>query len=398
MKIAWIARPVRWAATGLGRLSGRPRVLAAAALSVVAGLGGRDAPAAAAGPCPPAGEVWLSEPQVAGSGILVGVAGKLVEGETVLTGGRVAFDDDLVAKVMSPVAGRVTKILAQAGQRVAKGAPLAVIASSQLARAVPDELRAEADLAAADGGYRRQRKLFDAREGTADRLEAARAAWELAKSARARARAEAALARHVGGDDATGTFTVRAPISGVVLASAAAPGAAVSGRGSGGAAELFTVGTLDRVWVLGRINAADGSRARVGARVDAEAVLLPGRVFAGRLDRISAPGPASGEVTVRCTVANPGRLLQPGMAATVAIAAARRAAAVVPSGAVVRRGGTTMVFVEESGGPAGDARFVRRAVELGRGAGGRATVRRGLAPGERVVTSGAALLAKMCAP
>ncbi|HQU34743.1 MAG: hypothetical protein B7Z68_08120 [Acidobacteria bacterium 21-70-11] len=244
-------------------------------------------------------------------------------GETILVRGQVAFDDDLVAHVTSPVAGRVTHVLAQLGQRVAKGAPLAVIASPELARAVPDKLKAEADLAAAEGEAQRQRQLFDAHEGETDRLEAARAALASARAEVARARAKAALVKGLRSDEMTGSFTLAAPVRGVVLASAAASGTVVAGQGPGGGApDLFTVGTLDRVWVTGRISAADLARVRVGASVTVQAAARPGKTFAGRVVRVAAPGPASHEAVVRCAVANTGGVLKPGMAATAAIVVA----------------------------------------------------------------------------
>lgn len=269
---------------------GRAPRIAAAVLAAVGGLGCREARAA---------------------------------GESLLASGRVAFDNDIVAHVTSPVAGRVARVLAQLGQRVAQGAPLAVIASPELAHAVPDKLKAEADLAAAEGEAQRQRQLFDAHEGVTERLEAARAALALARAREERARARAALVMGLGGDEMTGSFTLFAPIAGVVLATAAAHGAAVAEPGPGpGAGDLFTVGSLDRVWVVGRIGQRDLASVKVGARVTVQVAALPGRTFAGRVVRLFAPGPELREAIVRCVVANPDGVLKPGMAATGAIALA----------------------------------------------------------------------------
>ena len=319
------------------RVAMAPGIVMAAVAAIVS-LGGHEALAAGPGPHPPAGDVSPSAVQVVGSGVVAKAAGEAAAGETILVNGRVTFDDGLVAHLASPVTGRVASVLAQPGQRVAKGAPLAVIDSPQLARAVPDELKAEADLAAAEGEYQRQRQLFDAHEGLADHLEAASTALALARAERSRARAMVGLVKAVGADEETGSFTVRAPLAGVVLATAAAPGAAVVEQSPGGrAAELFTVGTLDRVWVLGRISEADLSRARIGARVTVQAARLPGKTFAGRVEWTSVPDETSREATVRCVLANPDGLLRPGMEATIAIAAAGHMATAAPSGAVPRR-------------------------------------------------------------
>ena len=294
---AEVGKSGRSAVSGWRTRGGAAPGVAAVALVAIFGLSGREARAAGSNLHP--------------------------AGETVLVRGQVGFDDDIVAHVTSPVAGRVTRVLAQTGRRIAKGAPLAVIASPELARAVPDKLKAEADLAAAEGEDQRQRQLFDAHEGMTDRLEAARAALASARAELARASAKAALVKGLRSDEMTGSFTLVAPLGGVVLASAAAPAALVPGQGPGGGApDLFTVGTLDRVWVIGRISDVDRARVRVGARVTIQVVALPGKTFAGRVVRISAPGPAVHEVAVRCAVANTGGVLKPGMAATAAVAAA----------------------------------------------------------------------------
>jgi multidrug efflux pump subunit AcrA (membrane-fusion protein) len=239
----------------------------------------------------------------------------------VLAVGKVAFDGDLVTEVTSPVAGRVTRVLAKVGERVQAGTPLAVISSPELEHVVPDKLEAEADLAAAAGEVQRQRQLFDAREGVTERLEAAQAQLARARARAERARARAALVKSLDADEMTGSFTLTAPRAGVVLASAAVPGAALAGPGPlGGGAVAFTVGTERRVWVVARIAAGEAARVFPGARVTAQAPERPGRTFAGRVTRIGPPGPELRESTVRCEVGNPGDVLRPGMAATLAIA------------------------------------------------------------------------------
>ncbi len=294
---AQVGKPGRPARPGWGTRGGAAPGIVAVALVAIFGLSGREARAAGSDLHP--------------------------AGETVLARGQVGFDDDLVAHVTSPVPGRVTRVFAQLGRRVAKGAPLAVITSPELAHVVPDKLKAEADLAAAEGENQRQRQLFDAHEGVTERLEAARAGLASAQAELERARARAALVKSLAGDEMTGSFTLFAPRRGVVLASAAAAGSVVAGQGPGaGAPDLFTVGTLDRVWVTGRISDADRARVRVGARVTVQVVALPGKTFPGRVVRISALGPGLHEVVVRCAVANTGGVLKPGMAATATIVVA----------------------------------------------------------------------------
>ena len=274
----------------------------------------------------PGAAVWVAalvllgglgrEARAAGPGALDPAA------KTVLAVGKVAFDGDLVTEVTSPVAGRVTRVLARIGERVRNGAPLAVVVSPELRHVTPDKLEAEADLAAAEGENQRQRQLFDAHEGVTERLESARAQLARARARAERARARAALVKSLDADEMTGTFTLTAPRAGVVLASAVAPGAALAGPGPlGGGAVAFTVGTARRVWIVARIDAGDAVRVVPGASVTAQAPDRPGRTFPGRVVHVFPPGSEMGEATVRCAVANPGGALRPGMTATLAIAA-----------------------------------------------------------------------------
>lgn len=281
--------------------------VAAVACAAVVALGGREV--LAAGPPPQA------------------PAGTVAPGETMLSAGLVTFDDALVAHVGSPVAGTVVSVLAKLGARVKRGAPLAVIASPELAHVVPDKLQAEADLAAAEGEYQRQRRLFDAHEGVTEHLEAARAGLATARARAERTRARAALVKGLGADEMTGSFTVVAPRAGVVLATTAAPGAPVAGLdAAGGEGTLFTVGSLDRVWVIARIPGRDVANVEVGARVTVRSAAPRRTTSVGRVAGVSPPGPDLREATVRCAVANPGWRLRPGEAVTVAIAAPARPA------------------------------------------------------------------------
>src|SRR4051812_26851689 len=73
----------------------------------------KTSPAQAATPEAPSGEVWLTPVQLKEAQVAVeSVAEQDVE-DTILTSGRVAFDDARVAHVYSPVSGKVTKIEAQ---------------------------------------------------------------------------------------------------------------------------------------------------------------------------------------------------------------------------------------------------------------------------------------------
>lgn len=365
--------------------------------AVVAGCGGRRAESAA-GPQPPPDEIWLTGRQLREAQIATADVAARPIGTQLLTSGRVTFDDLRVAHVFSPVTGRVTRILAEPGTRVKKGAALAIIESPDVGNAFADLGKAEADLVAAAHDVERQKDLYEAHAGAQKDYETAQDNFGKAKAEMDRARKKARLFRGGSADAVTQEYTLRAPIEGLVVARSVNPGAEVQGQYAGGTAvELFTVGELDRVWVVADAFEMDLGKLRVGAPVSIRVVAYPDRSFAGRVDWISDTlDPAVRTARVRCAVDNPGRLLKPEMYATVGIAVGGDRALAVPRSAVLRMGEQTVVFIYGGDLTGGGTRFSRRVVAVNDDDGEDfLPVVRGLTAGDRVVTSGAILLSGM---
>jgi cobalt-zinc-cadmium efflux system membrane fusion protein len=84
------------------------------------------------------------------------------------------------------------------------------------------------------------------------------------------------------------------------------------------------------------------------------------------------------------------------MYATVAVSVAERKALAIPRSAMLRLGDQTVVFVQMGTAPTGQIRFERRPVAVDEDEGGDyMPVTHGLERGEKIVTSGAILLAGM---
>ncbi len=347
---------------------------------------------------PPNGEVWVTEQQLTDGHIAVQPVGIHTVSNDVVTSGKVTFDDLRVAHVFSPVTGRVSRILAEPGTRVKKGAPLCAIQSPDVGNAFADLGKAQAELTAAEHEFQRQKELYEAHAGSQKDFEAAEESYSKAQAEIERARQKARLFRKGGTDAVTQEFILRAPIEGDVIARNVNPGAEVQGQYSGGtAAELYTIGELDRVWVIADVFEMDISRVKKGATATIRVVAYPGQVFTGTVDWISdLLDPTSRTARVRCEVENPQRELKPEMYATVTIAVPGVQALAVPVAAILRLADQTVVFVEQGRTPDGRLRFVRRLVAVGDEEGtNMVPITHGLAVGERVVTSGAILLSGM---
>src|SRR5712691_9981390 len=94
------------------------------------------------------------------AGITTDVVAERPVGITIAAAGRVAFSDSHVAHVFTPVTGRVTSVLVSVGQHVRRGAALAIVQSPDLASAVADLRKADADLSAATRDFDRQKELI----------------------------------------------------------------------------------------------------------------------------------------------------------------------------------------------------------------------------------------------
>jgi membrane fusion protein, heavy metal efflux system len=361
-----------------------------------AGCGGHASNAAQ--PQPPAGEAWLTPQQVKNANLTVQTVTDQDVGGAVVTSGKVTFDDLRVSHQFSPVTGRVVRIEAQPGQRVKKGAPLAVIESPDVGNAFSDLAKAHADLEAAERDFKRQKELFDAHAASQKDYEQSLDNFQKAKAELSRAQKKAQLLRGGGADSVTQEYTLRASIDGQVIMRSVSPGMEVVGQYSqGNALELFTIGELDHVWVVADVYEMDLGRVKNGARVTVRVVSYPNRIFEGTVDYVSGQlDPTTRTAKMRCSIANPDRDLKPEMYATVSVSVAERKALAIPRSAMLRLGDQTVVFVQTGTAPNGLIRFERRPVAVDEDEGGDyLPVTHGLERGEKIVTSGSILLAGM---
>ncbi|MBS2019199.1 MAG: efflux RND transporter periplasmic adaptor subunit [Deltaproteobacteria bacterium] len=344
---------------------------------------------------PPPGEVWLSDAQVREAKLRVEPLAEQEVDDVIVTSGRLTFDDGHVAHVFSPVSGRVVAIAAQVGQRVKKGDVLARIespdvglASAELSKAQVEEVTAEHDL-------ERQRELFAGHATSQRDLEHADDAARKARAEVVRARQKVLLLRGGGGEAVSQSFVLRAPIDGEVIARGVSPGVEVQGQYGGTAVELFTVGELDRLWVMGDVYEIDVPRVKIGSKVSIGLLAMPSRPIDARVEWISSTlDPSTRTAKIRASVDNRARALKPEMYATVSVSVDERRALAIPRAALLRLGDQTAVFVEKGRSMDGRHVFARTPVTVDEAEGDRwLPILAGLERGAPVVTKGAILLA-----
>lgn len=348
-------------------------------------------------PEPPPDEVWLTPKQVAEGKVQVAPLAEQDVDDKINASGRIAFDDVRVSHVYSPVTGKVVRIDAQVGQRVKKGDPLAVLESPDVGMASADLSKAQADFTAAEHDFLREKALWEKPEGHATSkkdFEAAEDAFFKAKAELARARQKATLLG--GGGGVSQAFTLRSGIEGEVIARNISPNVEVQGQyGGGTAVEMFTIGELDRVWLVADIYEMDFARVKVGARLETHVVAYPKRSFDCKVEWVSGTlDPQTRTAKVRCSLDNADRALRPEMYASVEISVEERKALAVPRNAFFRLGDATVVFTQEGTTPDGRIRFKRVPVTVDDEGEGQQwlVLQRGPAKGTQLVISGGILL------
>jgi membrane fusion protein, heavy metal efflux system len=367
---------------------------AAATATIVASLVAATAchEAATPGYVPPPSEAQLTGEQLDQAKITVEVASEKDLDDSLATSGRVSFEDVKVGHVYSPVSGRVAKISAQLGERVKKGQALAVIESPDIGQASSDVTKADADLIAAEHDLQREKELIAKHATSYKDYETAENTYRQARTEKQRAMQKAFLLRTNGSEGVSQGFTLTSPVDGDVLMRNLSAGAEIQGQYSigGSVQELFTIGELDEVWVLSDIYESDIARVKAGAHAVVSAVAYPGKSFEGKVDWISGTlDPATRTEKVRCTFANPDRLLKQDMYTTVTIAVASHKALALPPSAILMLGDQQVVFLDRGKTPDGKRRFERVPVSVDEAGGTKwLPVLHGLNAGDRVVMTG----------
>jgi cobalt-zinc-cadmium efflux system membrane fusion protein len=331
-----------------------------------------------------------------------------VNAELVRASGSISADGDHSTPILLPFSGQVLDVMVEPGQRVVRGQPLLRIASPELVDARNALLTASAQqvsaseaLVLAQANVERQKAIYQTAGGAlkdylqsqADLVTAqsnVRTAASALRTARDRldlfgkSAAETRALEGPGKGLGSPATLYRAPVSGIIADRSVAPGQFVT---AGGTSPLMTITDPARVWLVAQLAESDADNVHLGDRVTVTTPALPGRRFDATIDNIAAAlDPVSHRLPVRATIANPDGALKPQMFASFVIGrtVSGGAGVLVPATAVIHEGDTARVWVRGR-----DGLFYGRKVMTGTTEGGFTRIVRGLAQGDRVVTSGA---------
>jgi cobalt-zinc-cadmium efflux system membrane fusion protein len=308
--------------------------------------------------------------------------------ETLRVAGSIDFDEQRIARIGATITGRVTSIDAWVGQRVAQGAVLARLNSSELSSQQLAYLKARAQLELNRRNAERAKALFEADVIGAAELQRRESEYHISM-AETRAASDQlqllgvtpAAIEKLGKQGAVNSLTpVVATLNGVVVERKLAQGQVVQPADT-----LFVVADLGRLWAVAQVPEQQVSQVKEGQSVHIEVPALGNERLVGKLIHVGQTiNPETRTVLVRTELDNSDGRLKPAMLASMLIEAKPVDRMVVPAGAVVRENDEDHVFVAE-----GDNSFRLVKVKLGPEQGGQRIVLSGLKGQEKLVVSGA---------
>ncbi|MBS3805145.1 MAG: efflux RND transporter periplasmic adaptor subunit [Oleiphilaceae bacterium] len=272
-------------------------------------------------------------------------------------------------RVANEVPGVVDNINFESGDRVKAGDVL-IRLNADIDQAAVRTRRAEAQLAQQE--FRRIEDLLPRQAVSQSRYDEAKATFD------------AALARVNEAEAQLNKKTIRAPFDGAVGLRLVDQGEYLA---TGSA--IVEINMLDPIYADYTLSEKELSRLNTGYDVAVTVAAVPGEAFDGKVTAInSSVNPETRTVRVRATLANPERILRPGMFATIATRQPEpEAMTTLPRTAISYNTYGDFVFVIEENDE-GDLVVNRRTVTTGNTRDGRAAIMEGLEKGERVVSKG----------
>lgn len=301
---------------------------------------------------------------------------------------RIDTDASRIARIGSPVAGRIMKLLALEGQNVHRGATLAMLHSTGLSDTQFSFIKAYSQQKLAEQATERAEQLVKA--DVMGRAELERRRAELLQ-ATAEAAAFRTQLRGLGMSDGSirqlentrqlnADYPILSTIGGTVLERKVTIGQIVQP-----AEVTFLVADLSNVWVLADVPEESAGKLHKGMNVTVKIPALPDQHVEGKLSYV-APivDPVTRTVQVRMDLPNPRGIFKPAMLAGMTFLEHTEQKTTVPSTAVVREENKDYVFVQVE-----PTKFKLREVSLGLENGDDRVLESGISPGEKIVLDGA---------
>ena len=298
---------------------------------------------------------------------------------------RIAYDEDVTARIGVGISGRILSVKASPGDVVRSGQVLAEIDSADFGTASADLSKAQAD-------ERRKRQVVDRAVELVPGEAISTKDYEAAQADYAQAKAETARAEQRLKNLNPHALVVQgqrigltSPMNGIVTERTATPALEVSPALTN---PLFVVTDPKRLWVIIDLPEKLLGRIKPGVAVTVTSDAYPGESFVAKIVQLGqVVDPNTRRVAVRARVDNASGKLLPEMFVRASVLQESGSGVQVPNSAIVNNGVYSSVFVQTLPGE-----FQRRQIKLLTQGSDFSFVGEGLKGGEQVVVTGALLL------
>ncbi len=275
--------------------------------------------------------------------------------------------------VSADVNGRVTEIKFQPGMRVEAGTPLVQMFD---APEQGDLANYKAQATVAQLSLDRAKQLASRQFGPQATVDTAQAAYDQAQAGIAKT--EALISQKL----------VRAPFSGDLGVRKVEVGQYLTAGTA-----IVSLTDLSELWANFTVTEKDSGNLKVGQTVRLKVDAYPGRIFEGKITTIEPQIAAdTRNIRVQATIANPEKILKPGMFVTTTVVLPDKPAVItVPETAVdyTLYGDSVFVITEKKGDDGKTSlSAVRTFVQTGSRVEGRVEIVKGLKAGDKVVAVG----------
>ena len=301
---------------------------------------------------------------------------------------RVETDASRVARIGSPVEGRITQVLVYEGQKVHEGQVLAMLHSNALSDTQFAFVKAFSQARLAEQSAERARQLVQSdvigkaelQKREAEVLQNATEVASLRQQLHGLGMSESAIQKLESTRKLNSEYPLIASISGTVIERKVTIGQVVQ------PADLaFQIADLSNLWFVAEIPEEQSGSLAVGKTVIATIPAQPGEATTGKLTFVSPiVNPETRTVQARMNLPNPEGVFKPDMLASMTFGNLPEKGLTIPTTAVVREDNTDHVFVQTA-----PNEFRLREVELGAEVADRRVVVSGLTANETVVLDGA---------
>ena len=320
--------------------------------------------------------------------IKIAKADKAEISEAVNVPGRIEVQQNRLAKIGSPVTGRVSDIQVSLGQIVKSGQILAKVNSVELTQTQLIFIKAKQQIGLKTKAVVRAKLLFEAdviSKAEMQRIEAeldsVTAEFDATEDQlEILGMTKAAIQKLSNSSTVNSYSDVTSRIAGIVISKHVNIGQVVQP-----ADELFSVADLNHLWAVAEVPEQQAAFIQKDQEVTIDIPALDDTRVKGKIIYVGdIVNPETRTVLIRTEMDNSNQMLKPDMLITVTVQSKKISKLAVPSSAVVRENDRSYVFAQT-----GPNKFRLREIEIGSRDGNMVSVLSGITIGETIVVDGA---------